>query len=182
MKKTGAMAAMPNQKPTNAYSGYQMNIMAHPNARMTDLAKMRSKLASAKPAVLVEQQRTQRRRMQLTLGGLAYFFSGAAILVLAFLLSWAALAGKTSQVLQTKKTVQTLIPPGDARSIDDQTLYWTYALYDFQRLVDTYGVPANALVDGHQAAGELERLFPQASAKVKWEVMKYRNQLVRKLK
>lgn len=166
----------------NFTSGYQMNLGSTPNPRVADLAKMRSKLATSLPQAVQSRQIKQERQIKTTLHGTGYFLSGLAMLALVFLISWAAIADRDTTMVQAKSKVQALIPPGEARSIDDQTLYWTYALYDFKMLVKTYGVTPTALVDARRASLELNRLFPKASGAAQLTVMKYRKQLVRKLK
>jgi hypothetical protein len=173
---------MSTAKQQNFTSGYQMSLTSTPNPRLADLAKMRSKLATSLPTEVQNNQIKQERRVKWTLHGLGYVISGVAMLGLVFLISWAALADRDTVTTRAKSAAQSLIPPGEARSIDDQTLYWAYALYDFRMLVKAYNVPPTALVDTRRASEELNRLFPKASATAQLKVMQYRKQLVRKLK
>jgi hypothetical protein len=173
---------MSTQKSQNFTSGYQMSLTSTPNPRLADLAKMRSKLATSLPQQEIQLQVIQKKRTQWTLHGVGYFASAIAILGLVFLISWAAISDRDTITNRVKTGAQTLMPPGESRSIDDQTLYWAYALYDFKMLVKTFGVSPTALIDTRRASAELNRLFPKASGAAQLQVMKYRKQLVRKLK
>jgi hypothetical protein len=103
------------------------------------------------------------------------------MLALVGLICWAAIADQGLSPTQAVKGVPKVSTPGQAKSIDEQTLYWAYALYDWNKLVQTYQVPKNALLDSRKAKLELDRLLPQASGDAQLAVMKYRNQAVRRL-
>jgi hypothetical protein len=173
---------MSTPKHQNFVSGYQMNLTSTPNPRLADLAKMRSKLATSLPAEVLNRQNQTEKRLKWTLHGSGYVVSGLAMLGLVFLFSWASLSNRNTVLIKAKSGAQTLIPPGEARSIDDQTLYWAYALYDYKMLVKAFGVPTTSLVDARRASEELNRLFPKASGTAQLVVMKYRKQNVRRLK
>jgi hypothetical protein len=172
---------MTTPKPNPSPSGYQMNLMVTPNPRLADLAKMRSKLATAKPIEMVAAESRRENRAKITAKSLAYGISATAMLALVGLICWAAIADQDLSPTQVVKGVPKVATPGQVKSIDEQTLYWAYALYDWNKLVQTYQVPKNALLDTHKAKLELDRLLPQASGDAQLAVMKYRNQAVRRL-
>jgi hypothetical protein len=172
---------MPNNKPQNPISGYQMNLMVTPNPRLADLAKMRNKLATAKPKEMVEAENISQNRRQMTAKGLVYGISAIAMLALVGMICWAAIANREMAFKPAEKGLPKVTIPAKSQSVDEQTLYWAYALYDWNRLVKTYQVPQNALLDPKRALSELNRLLPQASGKAQLTVMKYRNQAVRRL-
>lgn len=167
--------------PQHFISGHQMNLVHPPQMRLSDLEKMRSKLATAKPKALVEAEERKGDRLRWTGQGLAYGLSAAVILLLVGLICWAGISHQKPENRSARKGVQAVIPPSKALSIDEQTLYWAYALYDWSRFVQTFGVPKQALLNTQTAQNELNRLLPKASGQAQLTVMKYRNQAVRRL-
>lgn len=173
---------MTPSKPQPTAAGYQMNLASTPNARLTDLAKMRSKLATAKPKEVIEAEARQQNRIDITAKSLGYGFAAGAMLLLVGLICWAALVDQgIASETRVEKGIPKVKPPAQSQTVDEQTLYWAYALYDWNKFVETYKVPRNTLVDTRKAQTELERLLPKASGLAQFTVMKYRNQVVRRL-
>jgi hypothetical protein len=62
---------MATPKPNSTPSGYQMNLMVTPNPRLADLAKMRSKLATAKPVEMIAAENRRENRANITAKSMA---------------------------------------------------------------------------------------------------------------
>ena len=65
------------------------------------------------------------------------------------------------------------LAPPKALSLDEQALYWAYALYDFDRLVAKFGAPPKAVVSAQEARANLERLLPRVGARTRFAIEQY---------
>jgi hypothetical protein len=140
------------------------------------LAKMRGKLATSLPQEMViqEKAKTEWREKLAFITGHGIIF--ATILTLGFAICWATWANSRQEATSDVKKIPVLMPPTQNKTLDEQTLYWAYALYDWNNLVTTFGVSPNVLVDANKAKLELARLLPKASWNTQLTVIKYRNQ------
>lgn|GEM_PF-6077247 len=143
------------------------------------LEKMRSKLATSRPQneVMQATAQIQRRKTLASIGG--YLGLGGIILGLCFLIGLATYLEKAPPEIHTEKKIRTLPAPSQEKSLDEQALYWAYALYDWNKFVATYDLPREALVDSRKALQELNRILPQTSGKTQMTVLKYRGQTTR---
>jgi hypothetical protein len=63
--------------------------------------------------------------------------------------------------------------PGADLSVDEQALYWTYALYDAGKFEACFHVPGGYAVSRGQARRELEGLLPKVSPATLAEISSY---------
>lgn len=150
---------------------YDLSLLAKADARQATLERMRGKLASSSPVVL---QRAEKRRSGARMSAFAWtwrisltlLFLGANIYVLGFRDSPVRTAIKA-------RTAPMLRAPIPSMPVDDQALYWTYALYDFDRLKQRFGAPSEAVIDAGAARRNLETLMPKISERTRFEIRKY---------
>lgn len=135
------------------------------------LERMRSKLAGQSADLLVQEE--NRRKVVLKkrfawswrTGLAALFLAANAVLVFKY-------APEADSIVKAARKAPGL-SPSKSLSIDDQALYWTYALYDFGRLVKQFGAPAKAVVPAREAKAELARLLPKVGARTRFAIEQY---------
>ncbi len=66
-----------------------------------------------------------------------------------------------------------LMSPLASLDLNRQALYWTYALYDFDRLAREFGVPVHAIVDFNAAKTHLDDLLPRVDAQTRNLIQPY---------
>lgn len=96
---------------------------------------------------------------------------GVALTLLAIpSLLWVARGKEALLVRMGYESVAPLPEPSAALSLDDQALYWTFALYDFAALERRYQVRGYFAIDGERARKRLDRLLPHVSPGVIGEI------------
>lgn len=157
------MPARPDPKP------YDHSLLAATDARRAMLEKMRGKLAAPSQASLAmaEKRRKAERGKVIGLGF-------RILLILSFLGANAVIFGFREEIAGVVK-VRRAPTVGNPKSLglNDQALYWTYALYDFDRLKASYGAPANAVVDAAMARRKLEELMPKVDERTRFIIRRY---------
>lgn len=157
------MPPRPDPKP------YDHSLLAATDARRAMLEKMRSKLAAPSQAslALAEKRKKAERNKVIGLGF-------RILLVLSFLGANAAIFGFREEIVSVVK-VRRAPAIGNPKSlgVNDQALYWTYALYDFDRLKARYGAPANAVVDASAARRKLDELMPKVDERTRFIIRRY---------
>jgi hypothetical protein len=78
-----------------------------------------------------------------------------------------------AKVRQAAKTIPTLSAPVAALDPNRQAMYWTYALYDYDKLTSEFGVPAHTAVDFGQARARLLELLPKVDAPTRGAIERY---------
>lgn len=140
--------------------------------RLATLERMRGKLAgrSQDLAVREVQLRKISRRKALSWGW-------RIALAAAFLCANAAVIGMTggskAEARPVKEKRAPALPTPKNLGINDQALYWTYALYDFGRLKARFGAADKAVVDATQAKARLLELLPNVNAKTRFIIESY---------
>lgn len=141
-------------------------------ARQAVIERMRGKLAgqSADLAARDQIRRKAVLKRRFAWGwrtGLAVLFLAAnAILVVKY-------RPELSSAARPARQAPALSPPATL-SLDEQALYWTYALYDFDRLVAKFGAPPKAVVSAGDAKANLERLLPRVGSRTRFAIEQYR--------
>ena len=157
--------------PINS-SEFNLSLIQQREQKRAIVEKMRGKLAGHPQAGLrVEgKKRASAHKSALALGWKLAL--GAVLLACAVV--WYP-RGKTPAPIAAslKPSARTLPGPSEKFGIDEQALYWTYALYDFDRLKVSYGVPGHSLIDAGLAAERLRALMPKVNARTRFIIDGY---------
>ena len=148
---------------------FSHGLLAAPDARQAMLEKMRGKLAAPSQASLALAEKRKRASR-----GEAYAWAFRIALVLVFIAGNVALFGfreEITTVVKVRRAPSVANPK--SLPLNDQALYWTYALYDFDRLRSRFGAPANAVVDAASAKRNLDELMPKVDEKTRFMIRKY---------
>ncbi len=129
------------------------------------LEKMRGKLAGASVVHLeaAEKRRVTARKTAFGWGWRIAIAMAVALGNLAYIVSRPDAPAKAAE-----KHVAKLSAPSAALDANDQALYWTYALYDFDQLKSRYGVSSTAIVDAEYAKERLRALVPKVDARTRF--------------
>ncbi|MBW8889374.1 MAG: hypothetical protein JF616_16585 [Fibrobacteres bacterium] len=134
------------------------------------LEKMRGKLATtrSKAQVATEHNREVRKRTTaswtlraialIALCALNYFIIGNHDMIAAKL---------------HKPAIPTLPSPAESATPDQQALYYVYALFDYPKLNERYGVSGFYAVNQADAKRRIEALLPQVSDRALGEISRY---------
>lgn len=139
-------------------------------ARQAMLERMRGKLAGrSRDTVDRRSGRKAARKGALAWGWrlcLAALFLGAN----AFIVS-----GFKDDIRQAVSKARTAPEVRHPRSlaVNEQALYWAYALYDFDKLKKRFGAPAHAVVDAAEARRQLALLLPRVDARTRFQIDRY---------
>jgi hypothetical protein len=131
---------------------------------------MRSKLATT-PSIAVEKaaQRKEIRRKGLVSWGWRAAIAVAFIAANVFFF-------REKDTLITRmglESVPSLPAPDERLSVDDQALYWTYALYDFRKFEERFGTKGYYAINPNAARKHLEGLLPSVSPATLGLISKY---------
>jgi hypothetical protein len=165
--------ADPNRKPMNPkpnLNAYGMPLVQGADAaRQATLERMRGKLAGQSQDILLrERKRISARR------GKAFGWAWRIALCAAFLGANASLIDfkREAPAAKAAKRAPAVERP-KGLSANEEALYWTYALYDFDRLRSRFGAPGNAVVDARVAKSRLAELLPKADRETRNAILKY---------
>lgn len=150
---------------------FDLSLLAKDPGREAMLEKMRGKLAAPSQAVLAREEKA-RKAVRMS----RFSWGWRVGLVALFLAANAALVGFKDEIkvaAKRQRTAPSLVEP-KALSVNDQALYWTFALYDFNRLKATFGAPDNAVIDAAAARRNLEALIPRVDVHTRVAIEKYR--------
>jgi hypothetical protein len=134
------------------------------------LEKMRSKLATTPAAAMV---RTEHKKEARQRSGKTWTTRG---LILAGIVAINYFAIGNKDLIASKisrRAVASLPVPSDNLSTDEQAMYYVFALYDYPRLKETYGVKGFFAIDQAYARRQLDDLLPDVSPKALGEISKY---------
>ena len=131
------------------------------------LEKMRGKLAGTSVAHL-EAAEKRRVKARKTAMDWTWRIALAAAIVLGNIVYMASRPDAPAKA--PEKKAAKLAAPKAALSVNEQALYWAYALYDFDQLKSRYGVSPYAIVDGGIARARLEELLPKADAPTRFMI------------
>jgi hypothetical protein len=131
------------------------------------LEKMRGKLAGASVAH-IEAAEKRRVRARKTAMDWTWRIALAVAVVSGNIVYLAS--RPDAPVKAAEKKAAKLAAPKAVLSLNEQALYWAYALYDFDQLKTRYGVSPYAIVDGGVARARLQELFPKADARTRFVI------------
>lgn len=140
------------------------------DAQQLLLSKMRARLAGGSEVDVIIQTRQKIKVHKNAFG----WFTKAGIAAIVFLgnLVYLEQSNSSTKVEQEKRAPK-LESPTQSLSLDDQALFWTYALYDFQLLKTKFNVKQNVVINGHQAHSQLETLLPKTSPAIQSVIQNY---------
>jgi hypothetical protein len=129
-------------------------------ARDALLEKMRDKLARNIPIAQIRETERQKMKQKATANWTLRIMIGMLFLGANFFFF-----GKKETLMAHigYQAVPPLPKPNRALSIDEQALYWTYALYDFKKLKGQFGIEGLVAIDQNSAKQKLETLLPMVS-------------------
>lgn len=152
------------------HSDFDLSLLRKQDDRQIKLAKMRSKLAGRSQfETMAQEKRLAARRA----GRLSWSWKIGLALALASLNGGYFLMRTETVSAILEKRAPVLAQPAPDLDKNRQALYWTYALYDFDRLKTTFGVPKMAIVDATQASTRLRELIPEIDARTRFIVEGY---------
>lgn len=134
------------------------------------LEKMRSKLASTPAAAVVQ---TERKREVRQRNGKSWFVRGLILLGIIGINYYAIGHKDTLVAKMSRKHVASLPVPADIYTTDQQALYYAYALFDYPKLKEVYGIQGFFAIDQADAKKQLEELLPAVSPAVMGEISRY---------
>ncbi len=129
-------------------------------SREVMLEKMRNKLAS-KPSTA--QIKTERNREKRRSAATTWTIRGLVLLALAAVNYLFIGNGEVIASKLRKPSVPRLPTPAMTISADEQALYYTYALYDYQKLEEHFKITGFFAVDQVDAKRKLQELLPRVS-------------------
>ena len=138
-------------------------------SRQALLQRMRDKMAGLSEPELKRNAQQQLKR------GANFRSRGAriALLVLAAALSWAGIEREKLTALVGPKAVPVIATPARELTVDRQLLYWTYALYDWDRFQEEFKSSSRALLNTGMARERIRALLPQAGRQAAFQVRRY---------
>ena len=156
---------MANQPKDTGYALPQRN-----PARDAFLEKMRSKLATTPPPNVELEARNRQVRKRKA----ASWTLRAGILLAVIAVNYLFFGNRDMIVAKLGlESVPALPVPSRTQSIDEQALYWTFALYDIGKLRERFGVTGYYAIDQANARRSLEKLLPETSPAVLGEISAY---------
>lgn len=143
---------------------YNLSLIQVPKERDILLAKMRGKLAGRSQ---FETRAREKSVMASRAGKVSWAWKIALVAVLIIGNGAYFLTRENSTVHLLVKRAPTLAHPPADLDLNKQALYWTYALYDFDRFKSTFGATKNVIVDGKLASERLAALLPGVDARTR---------------
>lgn len=159
-------------KPTPAPKEFNLPLVPAAGAdRLATLERMRGKLAGRSQDLVAREAARRRmvRRKTLAWGwriSLAVLFLGGN----AFLIG---LPDGEAPLQEAKVKAAPAVDLPKNLGVNDQALYWTYALYDFGRLKSRFGARENAVVDAGLAKARLRELLPKVDRRTRFVIEGY---------
>lgn len=154
----------------NGSKDFDFSLLQRDPQREIMLNKMREKLAG-NPGVVAEREQWKRKARRQWLVSMGWRGGLAALLIAANVLLF-----EQKDVLLSKlgyQGVPSLPAPKAALSVDDQALYWTYALYDYRKFKERFGVNGYFAVNQPDARKRLLDLMPRVGVETLGKISKY---------
>ena len=147
-----------------------MSLIQGNDNREAMLLKMRGKLAGISEFQI---QNTAQRKIavQKSAFGWGWRIGIAAILAMC---NYAYFSAKDEpQGPARVKHAPKLAGPSASLGLDDQALYWAYALYDFDMLKKKYGVAKGTAINAATAKARLNELLPKVDTYTRYLIARY---------
>lgn len=144
-------------------------MQSHPSRELL-LEKMRSKLATTPGATLVANERNREVRKRAT----ASWTMRAIALIALCALNYFIIGNRDVIAARlSKPSVPRLPAPSEAATPDQQALYYVYALYDYPKLKEGYGLTGFYAVNQAEAKRRIQALLPLVSNRTLGEISRY---------
>ena len=152
-------------------NSYDLSLLQGSDHKKETLARMRIKLAGPSQSELRTVRGWKQARQETRVSwGWKLSLGAAAVAVNLFLFVF-----RDSITIQIKPKRAPILSAAPANlSLDDQALYLTYALYDFDRLQERFGAPRNTVVDAGAVRQSLEAIMPRVGRPTHAIIGKYR--------
>jgi hypothetical protein len=149
----------------------EFSLLQKQAAQRALVAKMRTRLAGGSEfeARIKEKEKITTHKKRFSWGAKI----GIAAIVILGNLAYLGVK-KESKSDSIAKHALTLPAPSATLSLDDQALYWTYALYDYNLLKTRFGAPKGAVVDARVATAKIKELMPKLDARTRFIINNYR--------
>ena len=135
------------------------------------LLKMRGKLAGISE---FQVQDTAKRKLAVQRSAFGWGWRiGIAAAVALCNYAYFSLKDEPRGQAAREKHIPKVQGPSAALSLNDQALYWAYALYDFDMLKKKYGVPKTATVNAATAKARLNELLPKVDTYTRYLIGRY---------
>jgi hypothetical protein len=144
---------------------FNTSLVQQQEQRNAIVEKMRGKLAGPSQS-LVQTGERRRYAARKTVFGWGWRIALAIVFALGNLAY--VTSRQDAPVKAAVKTAPRLPGPAAKLSVNDQALYWTYALYDFDQLKSRFGVSSKGIVDAGLAKRRLRELLPKADARTRF--------------
>jgi hypothetical protein len=158
---------------------FNLGLIQKADERQLQLAKMRAKLASQSLGLRMPPKPRQRLleaafTMPIPMGA-ASSWAWKIMLALSLIIGNGAyfFFSHEEKARLAVKRLPALRAPRPAMDVNMQALYWTYALYDFNKLVATFGMPSQSMVNTDIARAKLAELLPKTDPVTRLAIERY---------
>lgn len=147
-----------------------LNLIQNNASRELMLEKMRGKLAATPGTAVIESARKREVRRKATA---TWTVRGLVLLALCAV-NYLIIGNREVIAAKLHKPAVARLPlPAENLSTDDQALYYVYALYDYAKLKERYGVNGFFAIDQADAKRRLEAMLPQVSPRTLGTISAY---------
>ena len=152
-------------KTGNNPNEFNISLIQQRDQRQVMVEKMRGKLAGhSKSFIQAKERQAYATRKR------AFVLGWRVALVGAFLLGniyYITSRPEAPAKAAAKKAPRLAAPPA-SMNVNDQAMYWTLALYDFDQLKSRFGVGPMTIVDAASAKRKLHELLPKVDARTRF--------------
>ncbi len=162
------------KKPNDHSRNPGMSLIQVHDGRQLMLDKMRGKLAGTSQ---FHAEASERRRVSARVSARKALLGwgwkiGALGLIAAVNIVWLSNHSQ-GKVDVAPRHAPNLIPPSTKLTIDEQALYWAYALYDFDKLKSRFGAAKGVVIDSRLALANLQQLLPKVDPRTRFVIDRY---------
>lgn len=152
-------------KTGNNPNEFNISLIQQRDQRQVMVEKMRGKLAGHSQSFIQAKERqayATRKR--------AFVLGWRVALVGAFLLGniYYVASRSDAPAKAAARKAPRLPAPAATMNVNDQAMYWTLALYDFDQLKSRFGVGPMTIVDAPAAKRKLQDLLPKVDARTRF--------------
>jgi hypothetical protein len=156
-----------SMKTGNNPNEFDISLIQQQAQRQLMVEKMRGKLAGHSQSFVQakERQAYATRKRALVLGWRLALL-GAFLLGNFYYIS----SRPDAPAKEAVKKAPRLPAPPATMNVNDQAMYWTLALYDFDQLKSRFGVGERTIVDAGAAKRKLKELLPKVDARTRFAI------------
>jgi hypothetical protein len=152
-------------KSRNTPNEFNLSLIQQNGQREMMLEKMRSKLAGTSQHQVQKKERIVLASRRKAMGwGWRIAIMGAFLVGNLYFFS----EGPQQTVKAAPKSAPRLPAPLASMDVNEQALYWAFALYDFDQLKERFGVQAASIVDAGVARKKLGELMPKVNDRTRF--------------